>query len=170
MINIFLTLFFHLVMCSGRRKETQFVIETEAQVSIRFHLMNIHFLPEARRFSSVFDQMVDYVGRLMYSCLDWGLGADVERELDETLELLVDQMTKVDIRLGADRGLQPISTLSEVLQVQDITFYPFYLEFGDCWKLIRSWSSYLCWFNVVTVMWFLLLDFTFTPQCLNSQF
>ncbi|KAG9269889.1 hypothetical protein AMEX_G16972 [Astyanax mexicanus] len=63
------------------------------------------------------DQTVDYVGRLMYSCLDWGLGADVERELDETLELLVSQMTKVDIRLGADHCLQPICSITEVLQV-----------------------------------------------------
>ncbi|XP_060792692.1 protein spire homolog 2 [Neoarius graeffei] len=78
--------------------ETQFVIETEAQ-------------------------MVDYVGRLMYSCLDWGLGADVERELDETLELLVDQMTEVDIRLGAEHRLQPISTISEVLQVCEERLY-----------------------------------------------
>lgn len=83
--------------------------------------MNIHFLPETRRFSSVFVQTVDYVGRLMYSCLDWGLGADVERELNETLELLVDQMTKVDIRLGAERCLQPICTISEVLQVHVTT-------------------------------------------------
>ncbi|XP_053096724.1 protein spire homolog 1 isoform X2 [Pangasianodon hypophthalmus] len=78
--------------------EHQFVIETEAQT-------------------------VDYVGRLMYSCLDWGLGADVERELDETLELLVDQMTKVDIRLGAERCLQPICTISEVLQVCEERLY-----------------------------------------------
>lgn len=66
-------------------------------------------------------QTVDYVGRVMYSCLDWGLGADVERVLDETLELLVDQMTKVNIRLGAEHlnswCLQPICTISKVLQV-----------------------------------------------------
>ncbi|KAM9446047.1 protein spire homolog 1 isoform 2-T2 [Clarias gariepinus] len=80
------------------RVEHQFVIETE-------------------------DQTVDYVGRLMYSCLDWGLGADVERELDETLELLVDQMTRVDIRLGAERCLQPIGTISEVLQVCEERLY-----------------------------------------------
>ncbi|XP_017342461.2 protein spire homolog 2 isoform X2 [Ictalurus punctatus] len=78
--------------------ERQFVIETEAQT-------------------------VDYVGRLMYSCLDWGLGADVERELDETLELLVDQMTKVDLRLGAERSLQTICTISEVLQVCEERLY-----------------------------------------------
>lgn len=53
----------------------------------------------------------------MYSCLDWGLGEDVERELDKTLELLVDQMTRVELRLGADHRLQPICTISEVLQV-----------------------------------------------------
>lgn len=69
-----------------------------------------------------FVQAVDYVGRLMYSCLDWGLGADVERELDETLELLVDQMTRVDVRLADERCLQPICTISEVLQVHIITF------------------------------------------------
>ncbi|XP_036447141.1 protein spire homolog 1 [Colossoma macropomum] len=69
------------------------------------------------------DQTVDYVGRLMYSCLDWGLGADVERELDETLELLVSQMTKVDIRLGAEHCLQPISTITEVLQVCEERLY-----------------------------------------------
>ncbi|XP_053499680.1 protein spire homolog 1 [Ictalurus furcatus] len=68
-------------------------------------------------------QTVDYVGRLMYSCLDWGLGADVERELDETLELLVDQMTKVDLRLGAERSLQTICTISEVLQVCEERLY-----------------------------------------------
>ncbi|KAF4077874.1 hypothetical protein AMELA_G00192900 [Ameiurus melas] len=78
--------------------ERQFVIETEAQT-------------------------VDYVGRLMYSCLDWGLGADVERELDETLELLVDQMTKVDVRLGAERSLQTICTIAEVLQVCEERLY-----------------------------------------------
>lgn len=135
------SLLFHFMMCSGRRKETQFVIETEAQVSIRFHLMNIRFLSDVEQCA--FDQMVDYVGRLMYSCLDWGLGADVERELDETLELLVDQMTKVDIRLGAEHRLQPISTISEVLQVQIIVCVLFlillpFLELGGCWKLIRS--------------------------------
>ncbi|XP_072553346.1 protein spire homolog 2 [Salminus brasiliensis] len=69
------------------------------------------------------DQTVDYVGRLMYSCLDWGLGADVERELDETLELLVSQMTKVDIRLGAEHCLQPICTVTEVLQVCEERLY-----------------------------------------------
>lgn len=81
----------------------------------------------------VFVQTVDYVGRLMYSCLDWGLGADVERELDETLELLVDQMTRVDIRLGAERCLQPIGTISEVLQVQIITFV------SNCALFLRVW-------------------------------
>ncbi|XP_027016494.2 protein spire homolog 1 isoform X3 [Tachysurus fulvidraco] len=80
------------------RLEHQLVIETEAQT-------------------------VDYVGRLMYSCLDWGLGEDVERELDETLEILVDQMTRVDLRLGADRRLQPICTISEVLQVCEERLY-----------------------------------------------
>ncbi|KAI5095481.1 hypothetical protein C0J45_13911 [Silurus meridionalis] len=80
------------------KAEHQFVIETEAQT-------------------------LDYIGRLMYSCLDWGLGADVERELDETLELLVDQMTKVDIRLGSERCLQPICTVSEVLQVCEERLY-----------------------------------------------
>ncbi|XP_035378163.1 protein spire homolog 1 isoform X3 [Electrophorus electricus] len=62
------------------------------------------------------DQTVDYVGRLVYSCLDWGLGADVERELNETLELLVCQMTKVNISLGAEHCLQPVCSISEVLQ------------------------------------------------------
>lgn len=113
-----------LPLVSSLGAERQFVIETEAQVSIRFNLMNIHILPETLRVSSVAFfkkiQTVDYVGRLMYSCLDWGLGADVERELDETLELLVDQMTKVDLRLGAERSLQTICTISEVLQVQII--------------------------------------------------
>ncbi|XP_060750111.1 protein spire homolog 2 isoform X4 [Tachysurus vachellii] len=80
------------------RLEHQLVIETEAQT-------------------------VDYVGRLMYSCLDWGLGEDVERELDKTLELLVDQMTRVDLRLGADHRLQPICTISEVLQVCEERLY-----------------------------------------------
>lgn len=74
----------------------------------------------------------------MYSCLDWGLGADVERVLDETLELLVDQMTKVNIRLGAEHlnswCLQPICTISKVLQVHhdhflvlSETIHPFFL-------------------------------------------
>lgn len=88
-------------------------------------------------------QTVDYVGRLMYSCLDWGLGADVERELDETLELLVDQMTKVDIGLGAERCLQPIGTISEVLQVDHQhllvifeTICPFFLR-SRVWRLLE---------------------------------
>ncbi|XP_062872177.1 protein spire homolog 1 [Trichomycterus rosablanca] len=69
------------------------------------------------------DQTVDYVGRLMYSCLDWGLDADVERELDETLEVLVGQMTKVDIRLDNEHCLQCISSISEVLQVCEERLY-----------------------------------------------
>ncbi|XP_076875094.1 protein spire homolog 2 isoform X2 [Brachyhypopomus gauderio] len=59
------------------------------------------------------DQTVEYVGRLIYSCLDWGLGADVERELSETLELLVCQMTKVNISLDA---MQPMCSISEVCE------------------------------------------------------
>ncbi|KAK3547460.1 hypothetical protein QTP86_021034 [Hemibagrus guttatus] len=78
--------------------EDQFVIETEAQT-------------------------VDYVGRLIYSCLDWGLGDDIERELDETLELLVDQMTMEDISLDAEHCLQPICTISEVLQLCEEHLY-----------------------------------------------
>lgn len=54
----------------------------------------------------------------MYSCLDWGLDADVERELDVTLEVLVGQMTKVDLRLDNERCLQCINSITEVLQVQ----------------------------------------------------
>ncbi|KAI4882843.1 hypothetical protein NFI96_023503, partial [Prochilodus magdalenae] len=87
----------------------QFVMETEDQVPAKLGMP----VP----------QTVDYVGRLMYSCLDWGLGADVERELDETLELLVSQMTKVDIRLGAEHCLQPICTVAEVLQVCEERLY-----------------------------------------------
>ncbi|KAG7323803.1 hypothetical protein KOW79_013505 [Hemibagrus wyckioides] len=78
--------------------EDQFVIETEAQT-------------------------VDYVGRLIYSCLDWGLSDDMERELDETLELLVDQMTMEDLSLDAEHCLQPICTISEVLQLCEEHLY-----------------------------------------------
>lgn len=88
--------------------------------------MNIHFLSGLASCVCVCVQTVDYVGRLIYSCLDWGLSDDMERELDETLELLVDQMTMEDLSLDAEPCLQPICTISEVLQVNHhllITFY-----------------------------------------------
>ncbi|KAJ8370621.1 hypothetical protein SKAU_G00106490 [Synaphobranchus kaupii] len=60
------------------------------------------------------DEMVDYLGRLIYSCLDWGLDSSVERELNETLEVLLCQMTKVNL---SQESFQPLCTFSEVIQI-----------------------------------------------------
>uniref|UniRef100_A0AAY4CIF1 Zgc:114123 n=1 Tax=Denticeps clupeoides TaxID=299321 RepID=A0AAY4CIF1_9TELE len=62
-------------------------------------------------FCQTEEQVVDYLGRLVYSCLDWGLGGDVERDLGDTLALLVSRMTRVgDTLHGA-------CTLAEVIRV-----------------------------------------------------
>uniref|UniRef100_A0A8C9SDY4 Zgc:114123 n=1 Tax=Scleropages formosus TaxID=113540 RepID=A0A8C9SDY4_SCLFO len=58
----------------------------------------------------------DFIGRLIYSCLDWGLRNDVERELNESLEGLVCQMTKVTLSQNME-SFQPVSTLAEVIQI-----------------------------------------------------
>lgn len=55
---------------------------------------------------------VEFVGRLVYLSLDWGLETQVERELSETLEILVCQMTKVN--LG---HRQPICSIADVIHV-----------------------------------------------------
>lgn len=55
------------------------------------------------------------MGRLVYLSLDWGLETQVERELSETLEILVCHMTKVN--LNTDHSCQPICTISDVIQV-----------------------------------------------------
>ncbi|XP_065142676.1 uncharacterized protein [Paramisgurnus dabryanus] len=60
------------------------------------------------------EQAVEFVGRLVYSCLDWGLETQVERELSERLEILVCQMTKVSHCAGD--SFQPICTISDVIQ------------------------------------------------------
>lgn len=57
------------------------------------------------------------MGRLVYLSLDWGLETQVERELSETLEILLCQMTKVNLSLSADHACQPICTISDVIQV-----------------------------------------------------
>ncbi|XP_029105646.1 protein spire homolog 1 isoform X2 [Scleropages formosus] len=62
------------------------------------------------------DKVVDFIGRLIYSCLDWGLRNDVERELNESLEGLVCQMTKVTLSQNME-SFQPVSTLAEVIQI-----------------------------------------------------
>ncbi|XP_039545745.1 protein spire homolog 2 isoform X3 [Pimephales promelas] len=61
------------------------------------------------------EQAVEFVGRLVYLSLDWGLETQVERELTEALEILVCQMTKVN--LGIDRSGRPVRALSDVIQV-----------------------------------------------------
>ncbi|XP_073678754.1 protein spire homolog 1 [Garra rufa] len=58
------------------------------------------------------EQAVEFVGRLVYLSLDWGLESQVERELSETLEILVCQMTKVN--LG---HCQPIRSIADVIHV-----------------------------------------------------
>ncbi|XP_052449706.1 protein spire homolog 2 isoform X1 [Carassius gibelio] len=58
------------------------------------------------------EQAVEFVGRLVYLSLDWGLETQVERELSETLEILVCQMTKVN--LGRRR---PICSIADVIHV-----------------------------------------------------
>uniref|UniRef100_A0A8C1TGW6 Zgc:114123 n=1 Tax=Cyprinus carpio TaxID=7962 RepID=A0A8C1TGW6_CYPCA len=58
------------------------------------------------------EQAVEFVGRLVYLSLDWGLETQVERELSETLEILVCQMTKVN--LG---HRQPICSITDVIHV-----------------------------------------------------
>ncbi|XP_059383181.1 protein spire homolog 1 [Carassius carassius] len=58
------------------------------------------------------EQAVEFVGRLVYLSLDWGLETQVERELSETLEILVCQMTKVN--LGHRR---PICSITDVIHV-----------------------------------------------------
>ncbi|XP_058618658.1 protein spire homolog 1 isoform X2 [Onychostoma macrolepis] len=58
------------------------------------------------------EQAVEFVGRLVYLSLDWGLETQVERELSETLEILVCQMTKVN--LGCN---QPICSIADVIHV-----------------------------------------------------
>ncbi|XP_016387013.1 protein spire homolog 1 isoform X2 [Sinocyclocheilus rhinocerous] len=58
------------------------------------------------------EQAVEFVGRLVYLSLDWGLETQVERELSETLEILVCQMTKVN--LG---HRQPICSIADVIHV-----------------------------------------------------
>ncbi|KAI7794680.1 hypothetical protein IRJ41_021589 [Triplophysa rosa] len=60
------------------------------------------------------EQAVEFVGRLIYSCLDWGLEMQVERELNESLEILVCQMTKVNLRYCDSK---PMYTVSNVIQV-----------------------------------------------------
>ncbi|XP_030623575.1 protein spire homolog 1 [Chanos chanos] len=65
---------------------------------------------------------VDYLGRLIYSCLDWGLETNVERELNESLELLVCQMTRVNVSPGND-SFQPIYSISEVIQICEDRLY-----------------------------------------------
>ncbi|XP_056589472.1 protein spire homolog 1 isoform X2 [Triplophysa dalaica] len=60
------------------------------------------------------EQAVEFVGRLIYSCLDWGLETQVERELNETLEILVCQMTKVNLSFCDSK---PMCTVSNVIQV-----------------------------------------------------
>ncbi|XP_066527714.1 protein spire homolog 1 isoform X3 [Hoplias malabaricus] len=97
------------------------LFSTDGSISLRID--NTKSEPDEQFLMETEDQTVYYVGRLMYSCLDWGLGADVERELDKTLELLVSQMTKVDIRSGAEHCLQPICSISEVLQVCEERLY-----------------------------------------------
>ncbi|XP_051962424.1 protein spire homolog 1 [Xyrauchen texanus] len=63
------------------------------------------------------EQAVEFVGRFVYSCLDWGLETQVERELNEMLEILVCQMTKVNLSHTAGNCFQSICSLSDVLQV-----------------------------------------------------
>lgn len=65
-------------------------------------------------------QVVDYLGRLIYSCLDWGLGNNVERELNASLEGLVCQMTKVTLGQNMEDSIQPVRSLAEVIQVGDL--------------------------------------------------
>ncbi|KAL4655313.1 hypothetical protein GN956_G5884 [Arapaima gigas] len=76
---------------------------------------------DGRRGSSLWRtlllQVVDYIGRLIYSCLDWGLGSNVERELNESLEGLVCQMTKITLSQSMEESFQPVSTLAEVIQI-----------------------------------------------------
>ncbi|KAK6471810.1 protein spire-like protein 1-like [Huso huso] len=68
--------------------------------------------------------MVDFLGRLIYSALDWGLGNDVERELSDTLELLIYQMTKLDTHhMKAGEHFQPVCTFEEVLQICEVRLY-----------------------------------------------
>ncbi|KAG5838377.1 hypothetical protein ANANG_G00223080 [Anguilla anguilla] len=69
------------------------------------------------------DEMVDYLGRLIYSCLDWGLDSSVERELNETLEVLLCQMTKVKLSQSMQESFQPLCTFSEVIQVCENRLY-----------------------------------------------
>ncbi|KAK7131829.1 hypothetical protein R3I93_018407 [Phoxinus phoxinus] len=63
------------------------------------------------------EQAVEFVGRLVYLSLDWGLETQVERELSETLEILVCQMTNVNLSIRADRSCRPVRALSDVIQV-----------------------------------------------------
>lgn len=83
--------------------------------------------------------MVDFLGRLIYSALDWGLGNDVERELSDTLELLIYQMTKLDTHhMKAGEHFQPVCTFEEVLQVT----FSVGLGFAESqyWKLMPGTS------------------------------
>ncbi|XP_066558522.1 protein spire homolog 1 isoform X2 [Amia ocellicauda] len=70
------------------------------------------------------DEVVDFIGRLIYTCLDWGLGSNVERDLSETLEIFICQMTKLD-SCHRRRGepFQPICTFSEVIEVCENRLY-----------------------------------------------
>ncbi len=63
-------------------------------------------------------QVVEFVGRLVYLSLDWGLETQVERELSETLEILVCRMTKVN--LGR---CQPIRSIADVIHVLKSLLY-----------------------------------------------
>lgn len=56
------------------------------------------------------EQAVEFVGRLVYLSLDWGLETQVERELSKTLEILLCQMTRVTHR-------QPVCSITDVIQV-----------------------------------------------------
>ncbi|XP_061114480.1 protein spire homolog 1 isoform X2 [Conger conger] len=69
------------------------------------------------------DELVDYLGRLIYSCLDWGLDSSVERELNETLEVLLCQMTKVNLQESMQESFQPLCTFSEVIQICENRLY-----------------------------------------------
>lgn len=82
------------------------------------------------------------MGRLVYLSLDWGLETQVERELSETLEILVCQMTKVNPSISADRSCRPVRALSDVIQVLTSS------ESSVCALLDRDHAEYAFGLNV----------------------
>ncbi|KAF7250804.1 hypothetical protein EYD10_03439 [Varanus komodoensis] len=113
---------------------------------------------------SLEDKLTEFLGKLIYKALDWGIESHMERELSESLEKLISFMLKLNpettkaavtfqdvIKICENRFLKPSEAASHYTMVCKVLFAE-YVELHKLTVTIRSCKE-VCWKSAQAGLW-----------------